>query len=208
LYRESKDTRVPRWGGPLSAAMNAALFPFPFLRRWIGGTIANRIGQVDRLQAAGKPHEAFELALKTAPACVGQTGIFAETNIDRFWVLAAQAALLADTDERRVRVAELVKTAPGPGGLSEARTLDEISRWRWQAGHASGAIQTARAAVAADPSWPHSHLTLAFYLNEAKLGDPVPVLVEAVRADEEAWPLVEKNFAPELAAAVRAVLGG
>jgi hypothetical protein len=189
--------------------MNAALFPFPFLRRWLGGTISNRIGQVDRLHAAGKPDEAFELAMKTAPECLqGRSELWRELNVGRFWILVAQAALLADTDERRVRVAELLKTAPGPGGLSEARTLDEISRWRWQSGHAAGAIQTARAAVAADPTWPHSHLTLAFYLHVSNLGDPVASLVDAVRADEEAWPLVEKNFGPELTAAVRAAMGG
>src|SRR5437762_2888503 len=50
------------------------------------------------------------------------------------------------------------------------------SQWKWRAGDAHGAIASAKDAIAVDPTWPHAHVTLAFYADRSGLEDPLRAL--------------------------------
>jgi hypothetical protein len=193
----------PRWFPYVAKAVDLALWPLPFARRWIAGTVSNRYGRIGKLREEGKLREAYDLAVRTIPHCLGTSGWRANANRLFFWLLLTHAAELVDTFEHQQQVLEFLPLAPGPGGAQEATVLEEISRWPWRRGEAAEAVKLARAAVKADPKWPWAHLTLAFYLHESKLGDPVPVLAEAVRADPACRPEIEKRFGAKMAAAVR-----
>ena len=179
---------------------------FPFLRRWLNETVSGRIGLVGRLRGEGKRREAFALAVRSAAEVLERKGYLAVMNGWNFWSFVASAADVAETSEERHHVLELIGRAPEPGGLYEASTLERVFRWRWSAGNAAGAVETAREAVVADPTSPWEYLTLAFYLLHSKLGDPLPVLADAVRADPAISPEIEKRFGAETAASVRAIL--
>jgi hypothetical protein len=102
--------------------------------------------------------QAFKCALDGVAYC--------ETHRSRFdfqrlywWVFLEHAARSANElgDDERRRVAARLGDAPGPGGMLEAHCLDLLSRWRWRAHDADGAIDLARRAVLADPTRPDGH---------------------------------------------------
>jgi hypothetical protein len=190
----------------LTKVLNLALWPLPFARRWIAGTISNRYGRAGRLRDEGKRQEAFDLAVQTTRYCLGGTGFRAAANRLFFWLLMTHASELVDCFEQQQQVLELLLRAPGPGGIQEATVLDEISRWSWRRGEAAQAVEVARTAVKAAPEWSWGHLTLAFYLQHSKLGDPLPVLIDAVRADPACIPDIENQFDATVVSALRASL--
>jgi hypothetical protein len=118
---------------------------------------------------------------------------------------AAQSANeLGDAEQQQV-VARL-GTAPAPGGLYEAHCLEMLSRWRWRARDAEGAIDFALRAVLADATWSAGHVLLAWYGLITGKFDPLPRLREAVRVSPSVLEEIRKNadFArfPELIAAL------
>jgi hypothetical protein len=198
--------RSHRWPKRLTSALNLALRPLPFARRWIAGSVLDRLGRVERLRDEGNREEAFQLAVRTIPYCLGGAGWRKGVNRRLFWLLLTHAVELVDGFDQQRQVFELLLRPPGAGGAQEATVLEQVSRWYWRAGKNLQAIEVARAAVAADRGWPWAQLTLAFYLQQSKLGDPLRVIIGAVRADPSCWPEIEERFGPELAAAVRAAV--
>ncbi|HEX4386113.1 MAG TPA: hypothetical protein VH083_24310, partial [Myxococcales bacterium] len=184
----------PRWKRWLAACESLISRLLPFTRRWLAGAILDRCGRVYDLRSEGRPREAFALAIKTLPECLTGT----PANRTFFWLLLTHAAQLVDSFEDQLEVLEALATTPGPGASQEAAVLEEISRWPWRRGDAVQAVQIARDAVNADPAWPWAHVTLAFYLKTAELGDPLPELTLAVRADPACLPEIEKQFGPAL----------
>jgi hypothetical protein len=81
-----------------------------------------------------------------------------------------------------------------------------FSRWRWTSGDRDGAIGLARRAVLADPTWPYSHIALAWYGLISGKFDPLSRLREAVRISPASLTTIRENseFArfPELIAAL------
>jgi hypothetical protein len=203
--QEATSLQTRRWLPWMTKAVNLALWPLPFARRWIAGTISSRYGRVSRLRAEGKRSEAFDLAMRTIPYCSGGTGFRADMHRLFFWLLMTHAAELVDSLEQQEQVLQMLQRAPGPGKQQEAAVLEEVSRWPWRRGEGAKAVELARAAVKADPSWPWAQLTLAFYLRESKLGDPLPVLAGALHADPACLPEIEKRFGADVAAAVKRV---
>lgn len=121
-----------------------------------------------------------------------------------FVAIAAHAAGYLGAEERK-RVLGLLERKRQAGGREEASVLDELSRWRWAEHDVDGAIDLAKQAIAADPTWPYGYLTAAFYGSRSGRLDPLPLLIDAVRADPVCRPHIESQFAdrPELLAAFR-----
>ena len=202
---------LPRWFGLAAPVVRALLRPF---RRWLGGSIAGRVGRVERLEAQGAVRDAFELALASAPLCFAPARIpflppagTKQLHDFQWWLFIATAARCARSlgaDERR-RLIDQLPSAPDPGGVMQARVLEELSRWRWREGDRRGAIDLVRQAVDADPTWPYARVTLAFYAKRSGLEDPLPALIDAVRADPLCLAHIESSFedSPELIAALR-----
>ena len=193
----TKISRQPLWKRWLSAVASFGSRLLPFTRKWSAVAILDRCGRVYDLRSEGKQREAFALAISTIPDCLA--GPKAATNRTFFWLLLTHAAQLVDSFEDQLLVLESLATTPGPGGSQEAAVLEEISRWPWRRGDATQAVQIARDAVKADPAWPWAHVTLAFYLQRAELGDPLPELTLAVHADPGCLPEIEKQFGLALA---------
>ena len=191
--------RRPRFQRWTAAVVSFLWRVFPSVRRC--AAILDRCGRVYDLRSEGKPREAFALAVQTIPDCLAEPR--AESKRTCFWLLLTHAAQLAESVEEQLQVLENLSRAPAPGAWREAAVLEEISRWPWRRGDATHAVQIARDAVRADPAWPWAHVTLAFYLQQSKLGDPLPELAQAVRADPECLPEIEKQFGPELASSSR-----
>jgi hypothetical protein len=153
--------------------------------------------------------EAFQLAMESATSC--------ETNHSRFglqkmywWIFmesAARSATALGAHERK-QVLERLSGAPEPGGLVEAECLETFSRWRWAAGDKDGALEFARRAVLADPTWPTGHIALAWYGLVTGKFDPLPRLREAVHLAPDSLATIRANpeFArfPEMIAALGA----
>jgi hypothetical protein len=220
LMRESSLTPDPPWMPwvtRLMKAFNAVVQRLPVIPGLIRKTTLNRFGRVSRLREAGKEQEALDLAVRTIQKCVSKglgqeedsKGIalspFKELRDWAFWGLLLHAVQLAKTHEQRCRLVPFIEPLPVQVGLQQAQYYDSLSRWHWPKNPAN-AIEIAEAAIEADPSWPESYLTLAFYLLHSKLGDPLPVLADAVRADPEIWPEIEQRFGAEIASAVRAIV--
>jgi hypothetical protein len=189
-----RQPRLKRWAAAVVSFISRLL---PFTRRWSAVAIMDRCGKVYDLRSEGRPREAFALAISTLPDCLA--GPRAASNRTFFWLLLTHAAQLVESFEDQLQVLESLASTPGPGGSQEAAVLEEISRWPWRRGDANHAVQIARDAVKADPAWPWAHVTLAFYLQRAKLGDPIPELTLAVHADPACLPEIEKQFGAEMA---------
>jgi hypothetical protein len=200
---------------PFAAKVAGAFWRLPLINGWIKSTLGGRMGQVGRLREAGKKTEAFELAVRLIPEGLAK-GLDRTESVDSpnildairapaewaFWRMLLNAVQLAGTDEQRRQLFPFIDGLPVSVGLQPAQVYEAYSRWYWQTDPAE-AIRVAETAIDADPTWPESYLTMAFYLLHSKLGDPLPVLADAVRADPTIWPEVEKRFGAEMASAVR-----
>jgi hypothetical protein len=188
-----------------SSLISFVLYPVgPLLRRLATWSPSARVGLVGRLTNDGKMEEAFELAVQTIEDCLDGAGLFVEMHRKvTYWVLLDQASDLARSDQQVNRVIALLDRRPETDAWYRAKILEKISRWHWQAGSSAQAVEFARCAVESDPTWPQGHTTLAFYLREAKLGDPVQVLADAVRAGNADWAIIEEYLGPEMVSAVR-----
>jgi len=191
-YRERQELDgkypIPAWLRFVTAVMRPLLWPF---RKWVWRTRVGRIGRVGWLEGEGRFREAFDLALESASLSL------------RPLRTARCAGNLGAVEQQRV--IDLLASAPAPGGLARAEVLEQMSRWRWRDGDAAGAIDLARQALGADPTWPYGRITLAFYGLKSGLADPLPPLIEAVRSDPEALRHIESSFkeSPELLTALR-----
>jgi hypothetical protein len=190
---------IPAWVRAGVPVFRILLWPF---RRWLGRSIAGRVGRVGRLEEHGKLREAFELALASAPMCLRQRLV----PFGSWWIFVASAARCASElgPEERRRVIDMLPSAPEPGGVEQATLFDEMSRWRWQENDVPGAIELAKQAIQADPTWPYAYVTLAFYAQRSGRLDPLPFLIDAVRADPEVRHHIESQFedCPELLTAL------
>lgn len=193
-----------------------AILLWPF-RRWIRETIGNRLGRSERLEESGKFREAYDLAMESALLALLPHGsvLFSRTlgtildvpARSTWWFFVARAARCARKlgPEERRRVIDLLPSAVDPGGREQAILFDEMSRWRWKENDATGAMELSKQAIQADPTWPHAYVTLAFYAHRTGRLDPLPFLIDAVRADPEVRYHIESEFeaSPDLLAALR-----
>ena len=178
----------------------------PFVRSRLAGTIGGRSGTVyARLDKKEFP-EAFTAAMDGATCCETPQ-VFGLEKM--FWWTFIESAAVAATElgegERQQVIARLA-SAPEPGGMMEARCLEIFSRWRWKAGDRDGAIEFARRAALADPTYAEGHLLLAWYGLMTGKFDPLPSLRRAVQASSASLEDIRanKDFArfPELLAAL------
>jgi hypothetical protein len=179
---------------------------FPSVRARIANTLPGRAGTVIGLLQRKQYAEAYQRAFDGAQYCESQRSASdAQMPWWSFMKFAAQSASELGDTERQAVLARL-GSAPEPGGLEEAHTLHIVSRWRWQSGARDGAIEFARRAVLADPTWPQGHILLAWYGLVSGKFDPLPRLREAVRVSPSCLEQIRANteFAkfPELLAAL------
>jgi len=208
---------VPAWTPLALILMRVLLWPFPFARRRMGSTMAGRVGKVGRLESGEKFREAFDLAMETIPLCLKPHGrvFFSRSlgaSLDQmnswyWWFFLGRAARCARKlgPEERRRVIDVLPSAPEPGGKEQAMLFDEMSRWRWKENDATGAMELSKQAIQADPTWPYAYVTMAFYAHRTGRLDPLPLLIDAVRADPEVRHHIESEFeeSPDLLAALR-----
>jgi hypothetical protein len=152
----------------------------------IGNTLSGRLGTIYSFLEKKDFAEAFRMSREALARCEtpARRGFFNELRELQWWNLFecySRSATELGEEERREVVSALAR-APVAGGICEARCLDIFSRWRWTAGDQAGAIDFARRAVAADPTWPYGHITVAWYGLTTGSFDPLPSLREAVRA--------------------------
>lgn len=183
------------------------LKPFPRLRSRLAETLPGRLGAVSSLLTKKQFAKSFRLALDGVAQCETQESAFGMQTM-YWWIfleLAARSATELGDDERQEVFARM-SSAPEPGGIQEAQCLETFSRWRWRAGDADGAVELSRRAVLADPTWPHGHITLAWYGLTTGKFDPLPRLREAIRVSPASLARIRTNpeFArfPELIAAL------
>jgi hypothetical protein len=179
----------------------------PGARSYLSGTLGGRSGEMIRHMEAKRFPEAFKCALDGMAYCETHRSPF-DFHHMYWWIFMESAARSADElgeDERQQVVTRMTK-APAPGGMYEAHCLDTLSRWRWRARDADGAIDLARRAVLADPTRPDGHMLLAWYGLITGKFDPLPQLREALRLSPSAIEQIRANadFArfPDLIAAL------
>jgi hypothetical protein len=199
-----------KWiAGFLVPVFRAVLKPFPAIRARLGRTLGGRSGAVFRLLEKKAYAEAFKQSLEGVMQCESQRAAFDMQKM--YWWNFMECAALSATqlgEAERQQVLARLGNAPEPGALLEARTLEILSRWRWSAGDAEGAIELARRAVLADATWPQGHIILAWYGLVSGKFDPLPRLREAVRVAPSCLEQIRAtaDFAkfPELIAALTA----
>jgi hypothetical protein len=109
-------------------------------------------------------------------------------------------------ENERDQVLARLDSAPEPSGVMEARCLETFSRWKWKSSDRDGALELARRAALADPSYAEGHVLLAWYGLITGKFDPLPSLRRAVQASPESLDDIRanKDFArfPELLASL------
>ena len=177
-----------------------------FLRNWLGGTMGGRSGAVYSRLDKKQFVEAFALAMSSLTYC--QTPKWLGMEKMYWWVFMEAAARAATElgESERDQVLTRLDAAPEPGGVMEARCLETFSRWKWKSSDRDGAIEFARRAALADPTYAEGHLLVAWYGLITGKFDPLPSLRRAVRASPTSLEDIRanKDFArfPELLASL------
>jgi hypothetical protein len=217
-YRQQQEvagTRTVRWSMALSKVLVPVLRPLtrlPGLRGRIDGTLAARLGTASSRLEKGNFVEAFGVALAgAADSRRRRPFLFNPQALNEilwwsFMHCAVRAAAHLGDDERN-QVDALLESPPFAGGMREAECLDVVARWRWEGGDREGALDLARRAVLADPTWPFARVLLAWFGLVTGQLDPTEPLLEAVRlapatlATIEADPVFSKH--PQLIESLR-----
>jgi hypothetical protein len=182
------------------------LLPSRFRSR-LANTRGGRSGAIYSLIERQRFAEAFHLAMEGVTYCEGHQTWDAMQALD-WWIFmecAARSATQLGENERQQVLARLTR-APEHGGLLEAQCLVSFSSWRWALSDQDGALEFARRAVLADPTWAPGRITLAFYGLVTGKFDPLPMLREAVRLAPDSLETIraDPTFArfPDLIAAL------
>jgi hypothetical protein len=205
---ERPSARFVEWlVGWLVPVLLVLLKLFPAVRARLEGTVPGKAGALFGLLLTKQHAEAFRRALYGLQHCEAPRAS-SGMHTGLWWIYmecAVQSASELGDSEQQAVLARLGE-APEPGGMAEAHTLAIVSRWRWKAGERDGAIEFARRAVLADPTWPQGHILLAWYGLVSGNFDPLPRLCEAVRVSPSCLDEIRDNqeFAkfPELIAAL------
>jgi hypothetical protein len=180
---EDRLVRFLHWVvGKIAPPLRGLIRRMPALRSKLRNTLGGRSGAVFSVIEEKRFAEAFQLTMEgvttceTNPAALGMQKLY-------WWIFMERAAECATHlgDRERHEVLARLSRAPEAGGLNEAQCLETFSRWRWRAGDRGGAVEFARGAVLADPSWPAGHIALAWYGLITGEFDPLPRLREAIR---------------------------
>jgi hypothetical protein len=173
--------RMPRW-----------------LSKRLGNTLGGRSGAVFSLIEKERFAEAFALAMEGVTNCETSQSFYDMQKL--YWWNFMECSARSAThlgDHERQQVLARFSGSPEPGGLSEAQCLETFARWRWTAGDKEGAIEFARRAVLADPTWPAGQILLAWYGLITGQFDPLPRLREAIRLAPDSLAAIRAN--PEFA---------
>lgn len=172
----------------------------PPLGRALARTTGGLQGAVFRNRDRGDHRVAYTAALEgvARQRRAGREGHWLRDMDElQWWMFLDLAAREAEHlgEAERAHVVELLEAAPTPGGMVAAWCMARIAGWRWTSRDRDGAITMARRAIAADPSWPHSHILLGLFGLLSGRFDPLPHLREALAVDASCAESIRTNRA-------------